>query len=161
MNYLNLDKEATREVAEELNQLLCNYHIYYQNLRNFHWNVNGVNFFDLHDKFEALYNDARTKIDEIAERILTLRHKPLSRFSTYLKRAEITESPILQDDYEMVNVTLFNHQTIISNFRRILKVAGEAQDEGTLDLIGSFLAELEKESWMLDAWRVRQEAMVS
>ena len=152
MDYLNLKNEQAKKVAEKLNLLLCNYHIYYQNLRNFYWNVDGQHFFELHEKFEALYNDARSKIDDIAERILTLRYTPISQFSTYLTRATIDESPILKNDREMVNTILSNHKIIIENFRSVLKTASEAEDEGTIDLIGNFLAKLEKESWMLDAW---------
>ena len=54
MNYLGLSHEKTFDVAGELNVLLANYHIYYQKLRNYHWNVEGENFFDLHDKFEEI-----------------------------------------------------------------------------------------------------------
>ncbi|MEL6718380.1 MAG: Dps family protein [Bacteroidota bacterium] len=155
MNYLGLDNDKIQSTVNELNQLLCNYHIYYQNLRNYHWNINGENFFDLHEKFEGLYNDARTKIDEIAERILTLRETPISQFSQYLRRAEIEEASITHNEGEMVDTILQNHSIIIKNFRRVLKEADESNDEGTTDMIGGFLANLEKQSWMLDAWRTK------
>lgn len=71
MNYLNMNDEKLLPVVIELNTLLAEYHIYYQKLRNYHWNILGKNFFDLHDKFEELYGQARIRIDEIAERILT------------------------------------------------------------------------------------------
>lgn len=140
--------------------MLANYHVYYQNLRNFHWNVTGENFFDLHDQFEELYNDAREKIDDIAERILTLRHAPMSRMSDYLSHADVEEAPIMQDDATMVDEILENHKIIILNMRDIMKAAEQAEDEGTLDMIGGFLEDLEKASWMLDAWRVRKTAKV-
>ncbi len=73
MNYLNINEEKLLPVVIELNTLLADYHIYYQKLRNFHWNVVGKHFFDLHQKFEEMYDDDKIKVDEIAERILTLR----------------------------------------------------------------------------------------
>ena len=85
MSYLNLDKKKTNGIVNELNILLADYHLYYQKLRNFHWNIVGKNFFDLHIKFEEMYEDAKLKIDEIAERILTLRYQPVSNFTEYLK----------------------------------------------------------------------------
>ena len=91
MNYLNMDEEKLLPVIIELNTLLADYHMYYQKLRNFHWNILGKNFFDLHEKFEELYTDARVKIDEIAERILTLRYHPVSNYSEYLKMSNIDE----------------------------------------------------------------------
>ena len=155
MNYLGFDKEKLTPVVNKLNTLLCNYHIYYQNLRNFHWNIQGQNFFELHNQFEALYNDARLKIDEIAERILTLRHRPLSRLTDYLSVAEIEEATLVHDDRKMVLAILENHRILISNLRAVIKTAGEAEDEGTIDMAGGFLENLEKKSWMLDAWANR------
>ena len=156
MNYLGIEKGTLSPVVKELNQLLSNYHIYYQNLRNFHWNVQGSNFFDLHTHFEDLYNDAREKIDAIAERILTLRHTPLSELSAYLDYAQIREAGTIKDDREMVQIILKNHEIIISNLRTIIAKAELANDEGTIDMIGGFLGEIEKKSWMLDAWSVRK-----
>ena len=152
MKYLGIEEERTNLVVKELNVLLSNYHIYYQNLRNFHWNIKGQNFFDLHNQFEELYNDARIKIDQIAERILTLRQSPISRLTEYLKVAEIKESKVLQEDRKMVLTILKNHKILIKNLRKIIKRAGEAKDEGTIDMAAGFLENLEKTSWMLDAW---------
>ncbi len=161
MNYLGLKKDDLLPTAKQLDLLLANYHVYYQNLRNFHWNVDGENFFDLHDKFEELYDDAREKIDEIAERILTLRFRPLSRMSDYLSTADVEEAGIIQDDREMVDQILMNHREIIKNMRVILEEAGKVDDEGTIDMIGGFLADVEKMSWMLDAWRAKKMSAVT
>jgi len=156
MNYLGINKQKVTPVVSELNNLLCNYHVYYQNLRNFHWNIQGENFFDLHNKFEELYNDARLKIDEIAERILTLRHRPLSRLTDYLAIAKIPEATLIAEDRKMVLIILENHQMLIENLRIVIKTAGKVEDEGTIDMAGSFLENLEKISWMLDAWATRK-----
>lgn len=156
MNYLGLKDEKVTKTVNQLNRLLSNYHVYYQNLRNFHWNVGGENFFELHEKFEDLYNDARLKIDEIAERILTLRHIPLSRMSDYLAMADVEESKILTTDRDMVDQLLKDHGIIIENMREVIQLADASDDEGTIDMIGGFLEELEKKSWMFDAWRARQ-----
>ena len=78
-----MNDEKLLPTVVELNTLLADYHIYYQNLRNFHWNILGDNFFELHEKFEELYTDARVKIDEIAERILTLRYHPMSNLKDF------------------------------------------------------------------------------
>ncbi|MEZ4995053.1 MAG: DNA starvation/stationary phase protection protein [Saprospiraceae bacterium] len=147
-----MDKSKVKATVEELNTLLANYHLYYQNLRNFHWNIQGEHFLDLHEKFEQLYDDARLKIDEIAERILTLRMRPLSQFSDYLDRAEVKEAGKVEEDVKMVSTILENHRILIENMRNTLDAADEVGDEGTIDMVGGFLSNLEKVSWMLDAW---------
>ena len=152
MNYLNINQDKIESVVDELNILLADHHIYYQNLRTFHWNVLGKNFFDLHQKFEHLYNETRLKIDELAERILTLGYHPLSKGSQYLEMTSIKEVDIIVDDTQMVKSILGNHKILLMQMSMVLKVAQEAGDEGTIDLIGAYIRELEKESWMLNAW---------
>ena len=134
MNYLNMDTEKLEPVITELNILLAEYHMYYQKLRNFHWNIVGKSFFDLHEKFEELYGDARLKVDEIAERILTLGFHPVSRYSEYLKIATIKESESLLTDQEMVGILIDDHRIILSTMKRIITKANATGDEGTIDL---------------------------
>jgi starvation-inducible DNA-binding protein len=136
----------------ELNALLADYHIYYQNLRNFHWNILGQNFFELHEKFEELYTDARVKIDEIAERILTLRYHPMSNLKDYLETSSIKEVSSKQTDKQMVLAILENHSILLKQMSRVINKAESTKDEGTIDLIGAYIRELEKSSWMLDAF---------
>lgn len=152
MNYLNINEEKLLPVVVELNTLLADYHMYYQKLRNFHWNILGNNFFDLHEKFEELYTDARVKVDEIAERILTLRYHPMSNYSEYLKTSSIKESMISLTDKEMVQEILEAHSILLKQMTKVVDKADSIGDEGTIDLIGAYIRNLEKTSWMLDAW---------
>jgi starvation-inducible DNA-binding protein len=157
MNYLNLDKSKTKDTVKQLNILLADYHLYYQKLRNFHWNVSGHNFFDLHEQFEDMYNDAKVKVDEIAERILTLRFQPESNFTQYLDISNLSEVSSDIEDFEMVAALLRDHSKIISQMRITIDVADKNDDEGTIDLVGAYIRELEKTSWMLDAWIMKTE----
>ena len=160
MNYLSLNDEKLLPVVIELNTLLANYNIHYQKLRNFHWNIRGKNFFDLHEHFEKMYNDARIKIDEIAERILTLRYHPMSKLSDYLKVSNISEvSPHLKDT-EMIDDLLNDHKELLIQLRLVIEHASDANDEGTIDLMGAYIRELEKSSWMLDAWTNTNEGQL-
>lgn len=155
MNYLGLDEKKTSNTVQELNILLADYHIYYQKLRNFHWNVIGKNFFDLHEKFEELYEDAKVKVDEIAERILTLRYQPTSNLSEYLEKSNLKESKSDLSDSQMIKTLLDDHGTLLKQMRKVAEVADKGGDEGTIDLIGAYIRELEKTSWMLDAWKMK------
>ena len=147
-----MNKEALLPVVKELNVLLSDYNLYYQKLRNFHWNIKGHNFFDLHTKFEDMYNDAKLKVDAIAERILTLNFHPISRFSVYLSTSSLSESESLISDEKMVNVLLEDHLIILKQMKKVVDLSTKAEDEGTIDLIGAYIRELEKDSWMLNAW---------
>lgn len=149
---IGLQKEESQQVAEKLNELLANYHLYYQNLRGFHWNIKGVHFFQLHAKFEELYTAALTQIDAIAERILTIGQQPLHTFSEYLQVSRIKEAGNLSGDQETVTVTHQNLSTLLQLERDILRLAAETGDEGTVGLISADINENEKTLWMLNAF---------
>jgi starvation-inducible DNA-binding protein len=152
MNYLNIDKDKMLPIVTELNVLLADYQVYYQKLRNFHWNVLGKNFFELHNQFEDMYNDTKIKIDEIAERIVTLKYHPISKLSDYIEASNLAESSPLLSDIEMVDTLKKDQKIILNQLAKVIENATKAKDEGTIDLIGAYIRELEKSSWMLNAW---------
>ncbi len=143
---------ASKELVSQLNQLLSDYHIYYQNLRGFHWNISGPGFFELHAKFEELYTVAHTTIDELAERILTLGGRPLHTITDYLGRAKISEARDVHSAKDTVEVTLKNFEILLIQKRMIVEAAAKAGDEGTADLLTPLIFDLEKQAWMLKAY---------
>lgn len=152
MNYLNIDQDKTKDTAKALNQLLADYSMYYQKIRNFHWNITGENFFDLHIKFEEMYEDAQEKVDTIAERLVTIGYKPASNYSEYIKMAAIEESASEIKDKEMVKRLLEDHLTLLKQMDKVAQIAEKANDNGTEDLMDGFTEELEETTWMLTAW---------
>ncbi len=151
-NQIGLENKKALALTDKLNDLLANFHIYYQNIRGFHWNIKGADFFQLHPKFEQLYTDALVSIDEIAERILTLGGKPRHAFSSFLETAAIKEVKDVSDSQATVKATVSNLTSLITMEREILTVASEASDEGTIALISEYIKNHEKEVWMLNAW---------
>lgn len=152
MSYLLKDNTKILPVVSALNVLLADYQIYYQKLRNFHWNVVGKNFFDLHNKFEEMYNNSKTKIDEIAERIVTLKYHPISKLSDYIEVSNLKESTPLLTDQEMVENIIKDQKIIQKQMYTTIEKAEEAKDEGTIDLLGAYIREIEKSTWMMSAW---------
>lgn len=152
LSKIGLDKEKSKELGEKLSVLLANYSVFYQNTRGYHWNIKGDNFFELHVKFEELYNDLLLKIDEVAERILTLGHSPNHRYSDYIKISEIEESEFVSDGKTAINEILNAFKTIISIQREILELSDEAGDEGTNALMSDYIREQEKLVWMYSAY---------
>lgn len=152
MNHLRMTEEDKQLVANQLNQVLADYHLLYQNLRNFHWNVKGKNFFTLHNKFEELYNSTLLHIDEVAERILTLREQPVSKWSEYIQLSTIDEAPTNLTDTEMIETLLGDFEKTLQSLFASLSTASEKEDEGTTDILTGYIGELEKESWMLSSY---------
>ena len=151
LDLLGLDEKKVQNVVNELSVLLADLQVFYSNLRNFHWNAKGHGFFVLHSKYEELYNDAAEKVDEVAERILQLGSNPESRFSEYLKVAEIKEADVVSCSKEAVDLLLDYYKTLITRERRIIELASDAKDDTTVSLINDFLVGQEKTVWMLVA----------
>ena len=149
---LGLDKKETANLVDELNGLLSNFQIYYQNLRGLHWNIKGKNFFELHVKFEEFYTDSQVKIDDIAERILTLQGKPLHTFSDYVQNATVPVGKDISNDVEGVELVVNSLSELLKIERVILELSDNADDEGTNSMMSDFIAEQEKTIWMLNSW---------
>jgi starvation-inducible DNA-binding protein len=151
-NILGLPVKESAELVDDLNVLLSSFQVYYQNLRGIHWNIRGKRFFDLHVKFEELYNDAQLKIDLIAERILTIGGKPLHTFDDYIKNNQITVGKDISVDEEAVQLIVESLSGLLKIERPILSTSGEINDEGTNSLMSDFISEQEKTIWMMNAW---------
>ena len=152
LNHIGLDAEKSDELAQKLNLLLANYSVFYQNTRGFHWNIVGNKFFELHVKFEELYNDLFLKIDEVAERILTLGHHPAHNFSKYLEVSTLKECTEVSNGTEAVKTILESFKVVITLQRSILDLAAEVNDEGTNALMSDYIREQEKLVWMYNAY---------
>ncbi|GAA4327098.1 Dps family protein [Flaviaesturariibacter amylovorans] len=152
MNKIGLDTEKSKDLSGQLNQLLANYQVFYINARGFHWNITGDRFFELHAKFEELYNDLLVKVDEIAERILTLGNTPLHTFSDYTAIATIKEAKNISGGKEAMQSILDSFQSLLVLQRSIADAAGEAGDEGTAALMSDYIREQEKLVWMYSAY---------
>lgn len=147
-NFIGLDTAKTQKLADTLNDLLSNYQIFYMNVRGYHWNIKGENFFELHAKFEELYNDLLLKIDEIAERVLTLGHRPAHAYSTYIEKSEVPERKDVSNGKDAVGNIVESFARLIAKQREILVTAGDAHDEGTVALMSDYISQQEKTVWM-------------
>lgn len=151
-----IDESASTDLVGQLNQLLADYHVYYQNLRGFHWNISGPGFFELHAHFELLYNTAQVTIDDLAERILTLGGRPLHTLTDFIGKAKISESRDVYTSKDTVQSTLKNLEVLLIQERLIVDTANKAGDEGTADLLTPIIADQEKQAWMLKAYLGRE-----
>ena len=152
MNRIGLNTAKANQLANSLNDLLANYQIFYMNVRGFHWNIKGEKFFELHLKFEELYDDLVVKVDEIAERILTLQGVPVHSFSDYLTVSNIEEVKDVSNGREAVQSILDSFQTVLVKQRELLLLSDEAEDEGTNALMSDYIREQEKLVWMYSAY---------
>ena len=151
-NQIGLEKKDMTAVIEKLNGLLSSYHIFYINVRGYHWNVKGEHFFSLHPKFEELYTSLQLQIDEIAERVLTLGGTPLHAYSDFAQHSSIKEDKGVFNGNECVRGVVAGLQELIEEQRKVSATAAEAEDQGTADLVDGYVQEQEKLVWMYNAF---------
>ena len=152
LTILGLNKKKVVELNQNLNELLANFQVYYQNLRGLHWNIKGKSFFELHVKFEELYTDSQEKIDMIAERILTLEGNPLHTFDDYIALSNVPVGKNISNDIKSVELVVNSLSELIKIERNILEQSDDANDEGTNAMMSDFISEQEKTIWMLKSW---------
>lgn len=152
MNAIGLNTEKASVLANKLNNLLSAYQVFYMNTRGFHWNIKGDKFFELHLKFEELYTDLQTKIDEIAERVLTLGSTPLHSFTDYLRLSVVPPVSNVSAGNQAVEYILdaFRHTLVLQ--RELLDLSANAGDEGTNAMMSDYIREQEKLVWMYSAF---------
>jgi starvation-inducible DNA-binding protein len=156
LNSIGLPAAKSIELAGDLNTLLANFQTYYQNLRGIHWNIRGKSFFDLHAKFEELYDDANLKVDMIAERVLTLGEIPKHTFEDYVAVSSVPVGKNITKDEEAIRLIVDSLKELLIIERRILDASDEAGDEGTNAMMSDFITEQEKTVWMMKAWLAEQ-----
>ncbi len=151
-NQIGLEKADMSVIAEKLNNLLSSYHMFYLNVRGYHWNVKGEHFFTLHPQFEELYTAVQIEIDEIAERILTLGKTPFHAYSDFAEHTSIAEDKNVHDGNTCVKGVISGLQSLIEEQRLVSSLAEEAEDQGTADLVDGYSQQQEKLIWMYNAF---------
>lgn len=151
-NQIGLEQADLKPVLSKLNGLLASYHIFYLNVRGYHWNVRGEHFFSLHVKFEELYTELQLQIDAIAERILTLGGTPLHAYSDFIANATVSEHKDVFDGRDCVKGLVEGLNALIKEQRELIEIAENANDQGSADLVAGYVQEQEKLVWMYNAF---------
>ncbi len=152
LNLIGLDRKKSKELDVKLDVLLASYSVFYQNVRGYHWNLKGENFFVLHTKFEELYTHLYLRIDEIAERIQTIGHYANHNFSHYKMVSKIAEANQINIGTKAAEDVLNSLQTIITLQREALSFSAQIGDEGTYKLMSDNISAQEKLTWMYAAF---------
>jgi starvation-inducible DNA-binding protein len=148
---IGLSEEDRQEVIVILNKLLADEYLLFTKTRNYHWNVAGPHFHDLHKFFESQYEEIDGKIDEIAERIRSLGGNTMATFSEFVQHTRLQENPgEYSDSRTMVSKLLSDHESVIRSLRSEVNVCFDKyHDIGTQDFLTGLIEDHEKMAWML------------
>ncbi|MDF2713135.1 MAG: Ferritin Dps family protein [Paenibacillus sp.] len=141
----------TKSVVETINKQIANWGVLYVKIHNYHWFVKGKQFFTLHEKFEELYKEADLRIDELAERVLSIKGRPIATMKEMMAEASIKEASGDESADQMVKTIVKDFQTMIGEMRKAIDLAEEAGDHTSADMMTGVQNSLEKHVWMLEA----------
>ncbi|MFE7065063.1 Dps family protein [Sutcliffiella sp. NPDC057660] len=142
----------SKQLTDVVNKQVANWSVLFTKLHNYHWFVKGPEFFTLHEKFEELYNEAATHIDELAERLLAIEGKPVGTMKEILEISTIHEAEGGESAEQMVKNIASDFSTLIEELKEGMEVADSTGDETTGDMLLAIHQSVEKHNWMLHAF---------
>lgn len=150
---IGIKEEDLQEVALFLNKLLADEFVLYTKTRNYHWNITGDNFIELHKLYEKQYEEIEEIIDLVAERIRYLGHYAEGRLKDFLKITHLDEPDYTTEQKQQFTNLLQDHESIIVSIRKMIpKVQDDLHDAGTADFITGIMEQHEKIAWFLRSY---------
>jgi starvation-inducible DNA-binding protein len=146
---IGIKEERRVEVADSLKYLLADSYTLYLLTHNFHWNVTGMHFRELHLMFEEQYTELAVAVDEIAERIRSLGEIAPGSYKAFANLSSIAELEEIPKANDMVRILTLGHEQLVKTCRTALNLAQSAEDESSASLVSDRMREHEKTAWML------------
>ncbi|OWR31699.1 DNA starvation/stationary phase protection protein [Saccharibacillus sp. O23] len=148
----NVNVNASAELHRALNKQVADWSVLYTKLHNFHWYVKGTHFFTLHAKFEEFYDAATARMDEIAERLLTIGGAPAATLREQLELTSVAEARGGETAEEMVEILVRDFRAEAAELEEAIEIAGSLNDKATEDLLIGIKSAVDKDAWMLEAY---------
>lgn len=148
---IGISTSNRQSVADELKKILADSYTLYLQTHNFHWNVKGPRFRELHLMFEEHYTELAVAVDDIAERIRSLGVAAPGTYKAFAELSSISEVDGVPTAEEMVDILQKSHEQVVKSCRQALKVSQAADDESSSALISDRMRIHEKTAWMLRA----------
>ena len=146
---IGIDETERKTIAENLGQLLADTYSLYLKTHNFHWNIVGPRFRELHLMFEEQYTELAIAVDDIAERIRALGFPAPGTYSQYAELSSIEETQGVPSAEDMIRILTEDNEAVVRTARRILPSAQKVGDESTASLIADRMVVHEKTAWMI------------
>jgi len=147
---IGIPTNNAKNIVDILNRLLADEYILYTKTRNYHWNVTGMHFNDLHKFFESQYGELDAIIDEVAERGRSLGGRAKATLSEFIRTSNLKEQPDTYPEAQtMLRNLLLDHDSVIQVLRQDLETCTKLGDAGTSDFLTGLMEQHEKMAWML------------
>lgn len=149
---IDIEKGKREQIIGILNQRLADASDLKSQAKQAHWNVKGMNFFQLHELFDAVATTVEGHIDLIAERITTLGGTAYGTVRQAAQQSSLSEYPLeITDGAAHVDAL----STALADFGRLVRRniddTGNLGDQDTADLLTEISREIDKNLWFVEA----------
>jgi starvation-inducible DNA-binding protein len=150
---IGIPAKELQAVANELQKILADEFILYTKTRNYHWNVEGNNFMELHKFYESQYEALDEIMDEVAERIRMLGHYSEARLKDFIQLSRLDEPAYTSDQKQQLQNLLSDHEILIQTLRKDINAfSDQYKDLGTADFVTGLLRHHEKSAWFIRSY---------
>ncbi|MBC7627573.1 Dps family protein [Ferruginibacter sp.] len=150
---IGLSDKNSKEIAGVLNKILADEYLLYTKTRNYHWNIEGSNFTEMHLFYESQYNTIDEAIDEVAERVRQIGHYAQGRLKDFIKQSQLVEQEYSTDQKTQIQNLLDDHEAIIRFLRLHIDVfTSKYKDAGNADFVTGLMERHEKMAWFLRSY---------
>ena len=150
---IGLTEKNSQAIAEKLNTILADEFLLSLKTRNYHWNVEGSNFMEMHKFYEGLYDELDEIVDEVAERVRTLGHYSEGRMVDFLKLANLEEEAYTNDQKKQLKSLLNDHETMVRQLRKDIELMQDKyKDAGNADFLTGLMEKHEKWAWFIRSY---------
>ncbi len=150
---IGITEKNLQAVANELQKVLADEFVLYTKTRNYHWNVEGGSFIELHKLYEGQYEQLDEIMDEVAERIRQLGHYAEAQLKDFVQLTRLGEEGYTTDQKKQLQNLLADHESIIRNLRKNIDVfTDKYKDAGTADFVTGLMEKHEKTAWFIRSY---------
>lgn len=144
-----LTPEAIDEITDKLAHFLSDTFVLYVKTLNFHWNMEGREFYMYHRLLEDQYKELQEATDELAERIRMLGRFTPGSLKNFLELSCLKESKAEKQAEHMIQELVKDHEELVEHCHQIIQVTDKLLDQGTSDLLIERLRSHDKQAWLL------------
>ena len=150
---IGLTEKNSQAIAEKLNMILADEFLLSLKTRNYHWNVEGSNFMEMHKFYEGLYDELDEIVDEVAERVRSLGHYSEGRMVDFLKLTHLQEEAYSNKQNVQLKSLLNDHETMVRQLRKDIDLMQDKyKDAGNADFLTGLMEKHEKWAWFIRSY---------
>jgi starvation-inducible DNA-binding protein len=149
---IDIPEDTRRQVAESLNATLATSLDLKTQVKQAHWTVKGMDFFQLHELFDQIASQLEEYVDMVAERITALGGTPLGTARMAAQESILPEYPLdIINSKDHITALADRFAAYARSLREGADFAEELHDMDTNDLYTEVSRTIDKYLWFLEA----------